>query len=102
MTTSPELNLCGWGFRNVHTVVEWSIDESERQRKILTLWAQRGMAHQTGTDVVSFYFWLQQYRPELLKPDVHGDAYPDLKALITPVTRGDSSSRSVGAHRAAL
>ena len=82
--------------------MEWSIDESERQRKILTLWAQRGMAHQTGTDVVSFYFWLEQNRPELLKRDVHGDAYPDLKALITPVTRGDSSSRSDGARRAAL
>ena len=82
--------------------MEWSFDESERQRKILTLWAQRGLAHQTGTDVVSFYFWLGQNRPELLKPDVHGDAYPDLKALITPVTRGDSSSRSDGVHRAAL
>jgi hypothetical protein len=73
--------------------VEWSSDESERQRKILALWAQRGMAHQTGTDVVSFYFWLQQYRPDLLKPDLHGDAYPDLKALITPVTRGDSAGQ---------
>ncbi len=80
-------------------IVEWSIDEPERQRKILTIWAQRGMARQTGTDVVSFYFWLEQYRPELLKPDVHGDAYPDLKALIMPHTRGDS--RPDGTHRAA-
>ena len=46
-------------------MVEWSIDEPERQRKILTIWAQRGMARQTGTDVVSFYFWLEQYRSEL-------------------------------------
>src|SRR5678815_4358461 len=65
---------------------------SERHRKTLLLWEARGPQHQTGTDMVHFYLWLERNRPDLLDNWADGDPYHGLKRLLTSHTRGDSAS----------
>ncbi len=51
---------------------------TERLAQVLSLWLKRPTEKRTDNDVLSFYGWLEQNRPELLNRR-HGDPYQQLK-----------------------
>jgi hypothetical protein len=65
-----------------------AISNAQRDREILELWHRRPEHRRTGTDMVTFYRWLEQNRPDLLSPPGLGDPYQPVKALLAPHTLG--------------
>jgi hypothetical protein len=52
---------------------------SQRRSIVRQLWLQRPDKERAATDVMIFYGWLEEHRPELLRRG-HGDAYQHLKS----------------------
>jgi hypothetical protein len=42
------------------------MNPSEKREGVRRLWLQRADAQRTGIDVLVFYFWLKDHRPDLL------------------------------------
>jgi hypothetical protein len=60
-----------------------------RDAEILGLWFQRPEDKRTGLDMIDFYHWLEQQRPDLVPPGPATDPFQPIKALIQPHTKGD-------------
>jgi hypothetical protein len=54
--------------------------DAERRRELRILWLQKPEDKRTGNDVLIFYGWLEENRPELLKARRYGDPYQSLKS----------------------
>ena len=61
-----------------------------RDAEILALWFQRPEQERTGLDMIDFYNWLEEHRPDLVLPGPAIDPFQPVKALIQPHTKGDA------------
>ena len=53
------------------------MNPSEKREGVRRLWLQRTDAKRTGIDVLMFYFWLKDHRPDLLQvPPPRSNADP--------------------------
>jgi hypothetical protein len=64
------------------------MNKTERREGVRRLWLQRSDVARTGIDVLVFYFWLKEHRPNLLlvppprsKADPAGSLKSDLSGL---------------------
>jgi len=56
-------------------------EESKRVARVRALWVERTPEEKrTGTEVLTFYGWLEQNRPDLLSAGVGDARYQHLKA----------------------
>jgi hypothetical protein len=53
--------------------------DAERLSVLRGLWLTRSVEKRTDNDVLAFYGWLEQYRPDLLNRK-NGDPYQNLKS----------------------
>jgi hypothetical protein len=58
------------------------VKKEERTRETLRLWQQRPEDKRASNDVLAFYGWLAQNRPELLDSWRYGDPYQGLKVTL--------------------
>jgi hypothetical protein len=54
---------------------------SKRDKELLSLWRERPIGKRTSEDVMSFYTFLQNNCPELIR-SIHGDPYQYLNGLL--------------------
>ena len=59
---------------------------SERVQKLTAVWLARPPEERTANHVLSFYGWLEENHPELLRRG-HGDPYQHLQAELSPHIR---------------
>lgn len=55
----------------------------QQDREIVELWTGRPTDRRTANDILSFYCWLSEHRPELLPPGRPAKVYQDLHCLLT-------------------